>query len=333
MQTGNSKSNNKFKTGLIFVLLTAGCFFLVLALFSNAQAKTTSPALSTWFVEMNQYADGAHGSLKCEECHGPMIVKKISKKTGKDIVKEISKETGQEIDRPSDNKITETIDKTASLYNIHPDPKDANFLTSQTKRKFDYQSCKKCHKSAHDRYRKGEHAKALTKEITEGKPSKTGFAPTCGDCHSAHYSKSHRSRPMIGVDMTQTCGACHPDQKTSYLANYHGKAAVNLGYEKAAFCTDCHGAHTTFSLKDKELVLKTCKRCHSDATPEFSNIIIHDSTKNLELKSDAKKSGLKWVHWLGSLSLFFVVAVLVFFYTHTGLLMLRKLHEKLRRHK
>ncbi len=317
MQTGNSKSNNKFKTGLIIVLLTAGCFFLVPVLFSSAQAKATSPSLSTWFVEMNQYADGAHGSLKCEECHGPMISKKTSKKTGSQ----------------PDNKIDKTIGKTPSLYNIHPDPKDANFLTHQTKRNFDYQSCKKCHKNAHGRYQKGEHAKALTKEITEGKPSETGFAPTCGDCHSAHYSKSHRSRPMIGKEMTQTCGACHPDQKTSFLANYHGKAAVNLGYEKAAFCTDCHGAHTTVSLKDKELVLNRCKRCHSDATPEFANIIIHDSTKNLELKNKAKKSGLKWVHWLGSLSLFFVVGVLVFFYTHTGLLMLRKLQEKLRRHK
>ncbi len=295
LQTGTSKSNNKYKTGLIFVLLTAG-FLLVLALFSSAQAKNTAPSpLSTWFVEMNQYADSAHGSLKCEECHGPMIGMGKGKS--------------------------------------HPDPESANFLKNQTKRTFDYQSCKKCHGTAHDRFQKGEHAKAAAKEKTDGKPSKTGFAPNCGDCHSAHYSKSHRSRAMIGKEMTQTCGTCHPDQKRSFLANYHGKAAVNLGYEKAAFCTDCHGAHTTFSLKDKQVVLNRCKRCHSDATPEFANIIIHDSTKNIDLKSEAKRSGLKWVHWLGSLSLIFVVGVLVFFYAHTGLLMLRKLHEKLRRHK
>jgi hypothetical protein len=133
--------------------------------------------------------------------------------------------------------------------------------------------------------------------------------------------------------MTDTCGSCHPGQKQSFLANYHGKAAVNLGYDKAAFCTDCHGAHTALSLKDKEQALNACKRCHVDAGPEFANIIIHAAADTLELKSDAKKSGLKWVHWLGTLSLVFVTAVLAFFYMHTGLLMLRKLHEKLRRHK
>ncbi len=294
LQTGTIKSNNTFKTGLILVLLAVGC--LVLGLFSSAQAKNTAPSpLSTWFVDMNQYASAAHGSLKCEECHGPMIGKGMGKS--------------------------------------HPDPDAANFLKNQTKRSFDYQSCKKCHKTAHERFEKGEHAKAAAKEDTEGKPSKTGFAPTCGDCHSAHYVKSHQSREIIGKEMTQTCGVCHPNQKASFLTNYHGKAGVNLGYEKAAFCTDCHGAHTASSLKDKEVVLATCKRCHPKARPEFANIIIHDSTKDMDKKTDSKKSGLKWIFWLGSLSLFFVVSVLVFFYAHTGLLMLRKLHEKLRRHK
>ncbi len=243
---------------------------------------------------MDQYAGAAHGSLRCEDCHGPMIGMGVGKKKS------------------------------------HPDPESANFLKSQTKRNFDYQTCKKCHKKAHERFLKGEHATAAIDEKKNGKPSVTGFAPTCGDCHSAHYSKPRKSRAQIGKEMTQTCGTCHAGQKQSFLANYHGKAAVNLGYDKAAFCTDCHGAHTTISLKDKDLVLNTCKRCHPDATPEFANIIIHDNTKDMDLKSDAKQSGLKWIHWLGSLSLIFVVTVLVFFYTHTGLLMLRKLHEKLR---
>lgn len=297
LQTGTIKLNNKFKTGWIFSLLTAGCFFLALAWYSNALAGTSAVSLSTWFVEMDRYADSAHGTLKCEECHGSMI------------------------------------GKMAGENNTHPDPETADFLKTQPKRNFDYRSCKKCHKSAHERLQKGEHAKAAAREKENGKPSETGFAPTCGDCHSAHYSKSHQSRAIIGKELTTTCGTCHPDQKRSFLANYHGKAAVNLGYDKAAFCTDCHGAHTTISLKDKEVVLNTCKRCHPDATSEFANIIIHDSTKNLDLKTEAKQSSLKKVHLLGTLSLLFVVGVLVFFYTHSGLLMLRKLHEKLRRHK
>ena len=292
MQTSIIKIKNWIKTVWICALLTTGCFFMAAGLTSNAWAKADMSS-SGWFVDMNQYADAAHGTLKCEECHGTMT------------------EMGK----------------------THPDPNAADFLKTQIKRSFDYNACQKCHKSAHERFLKGEHAKASIKEKSDGEPSKTGFAPSCGDCHSAHYSKSHLSRAKIGELMTQSCGSCHIEQKMSFLENYHGKAAVNLGYDKAAFCTDCHGAHTTISLKDKDVALKACQRCHFDATPEFANIIIHDSTKNIDQKNDAKQTGLKLVHGLGGLSLIFVVLFLVFFYMHTGLLMLRKLQEKLRRHK
>jgi len=293
LQTGILRIKAKLQTGWIYPLLTAGYFFLVIAWFSSARAGTGTAPLSTWFVDMNQYTAAAHGSLKCEDCHGPMN----------------------------------------SMKAPHPDPGAASFLKTRIKRDFDYQACQKCHKTAYKRFLKGEHAKAAAKEKLSGTPSKTGEAPNCGDCHSAHYSGSHLSRAQIGKQMTETCGACHPEQKRSFLADYHGKAAVNLGYDKAAFCTDCHGAHTTLSLKDKDVALNACRRCHFDATPEFANIIIHDSTKTIALKNETKKSSLKWIHWLGTLSLVFVVIVLVFFYMHTGLLMLRKLHKKLRRHK
>ncbi|MBT3175988.1 MAG: hypothetical protein HOG03_03870 [Desulfobacula sp.] len=293
MQTGTIKIKTKMQTRWMCLLLTSGCFFLALLWFSHARAGTDKASDSTWFVDMNNYRDSAHGSLKCQECHGSMM----------------------------------------DTQKNHPDKKADDFLYTQTKRVFDYQSCEKCHKIAYQRYLKGEHANAGLKEKTSGKPSETGYAPTCGDCHSAHYSKSHLTRAQTGKMMTETCGTCHFEQKQSFLANYHGKAAVNLGYDKAAFCTDCHGAHTMLSLKDKKTALTACLRCHFDAGPEFANIIIHDSNKNPGLKNDTKKASLKWVHIMRALSLIFVIAVLVFFYMHTGLLMIRKLHEKLRRHK
>ncbi|WP_457553912.1 multiheme c-type cytochrome [Desulfobacula sp.] len=313
MQTGTIKIKTKLQTRWMCLMLTFGCFFLALLWFSHARAATDTAPVSSWFVDMNQYKNGAHGSLSCEECHGTMI--------SNGLENGISNGIGKGQDTGMGKKI------------IHPDPAAIDFLKIQAKRNFDYKTCWKCHKTAYKRYLKGEHAKAMLKEKTNGKPSETGFAPTCGDCHSAHYSKSHLSRIQTGKIMTQSCGTCHTEQKKSFLTNYHGKAAVNLEYDKAAFCTDCHGAHTMLSLKDKEAALNACLRCHSDASSEFANIIIHDTAKNLDLKSDAKKSGLKWVHWLGTLSLIFVVVVLLFFYLHTGLLMLRKLHEKLRRHK
>ena len=215
----------------------------------------------------------------------------------------------------------------------HPDPDNPRYLKQDPKRTFDYQQCKKCHKTSFDRFSKGAHAEALTKEQKTGTLSKTGHAPTCGDCHSAHYAPPHLSRVETGIRLTNTCGTCHPDQKASYLNNFHGKAAVNLEYETSAFCTDCHGAHHCLSLKKKEITLSACRRCHPDATSGFADIIIHDTTTDLDQKSADKLKGLKIVHILGWLSFVFIVMVIAFFYTHSSLLMLRKIHEKLRRHK
>lgn len=261
--------------------------------FSNAWGKTAPASQPGWFVDMNRFSSSAHGAIKCEDCHGLMT----------------------DMGKP------------------HPDKTAKDFLRVETKRVFDYQSCRKCHKNAYERFLSGDHAKALIKEKQTGVTSKTGHAPVCGDCHSAHYAKSHLSRSEINKAMTTTCGACHPDQMKSYLGNYHGKTAVNLGFDKSASCTDCHGAHNCISLKDKEAALKSCRRCHPDAQPQFADIIIHDSKKDMDNKSDIKKSGLRTVHTLSLISLVFIVLVLAFFYSHSGLLMLRKIHEKLRKHK
>ena len=109
---------------------------------------------------------------------------------------------------------------------------------------------------SYEKYLLGEHARALQKEkLKPGNQDLSGpapgNAPTCGDCHSSHYVRSHLSRVETGRNMTEVCGSCHPAQKASYLENYHGKAAVNLGNERAAFCTDCHGAHQCISLRKK----------------------------------------------------------------------------------
>lgn len=291
MQTGSVNKQQKFTISLIGPILLAGFLCLSAAGGSLAWGTTAQAPQSSWFVDMNLFSTSAHGALKCEECHGPMV----------------------------------GMDKS------HPDEKSPAFMKQDPKRTFDYGMCQKCHKKSYDRYQNGEHAKAMKKEKETGQVSKTGFAPTCGDCHSAHYSKSHVSRVETGKAMTETCGTCHPDQRDSYLANYHGKAAVNLAHEKAASCTDCHGAHESLSLKDNPQTLTTCQRCHPDATENFADIIIHDSALHADKKNETKQSGLTKVNILGFLSYVFIVLVLAFFYGHSFLLMLRKLHEKLRK--
>ncbi len=292
MRTGSVNNKLWFKIKLIFSLLMLGFSLQAYSGFTNAWGNTVPASQPGWFVDMNRFSRSAHGSIKCEDCHGPM--------------------TG--------------------MGKSHPDPMAKDFLKIETKKIFDYQSCNKCHKNSFERFLSGEHAKALIKEKETGVLSKTGPAPICGDCHSAHYADSHLSRAEINKAMTTTCGSCHPDQMKSYLANYHGKTAVNLGFDKSASCTDCHGAHHCNSLKEKAAALKSCQRCHPNAQPQFADIIIHDSKTGLDKKSDAKKTGLQTVHALSLISLIFIVMVLAFFYSHSCLLMLRKIHEKLRKH-
>jgi len=151
LQFGNMQSNNKSKTGLIISLLAAGCFLMVFAWSSNLQAGVSVVTHNTWFVEMDRYKAAAHGTLECEECHGTMI------------------------------------DKMAVNNKKHPDPKAIDSLKIEAKRSFDYQLCKNCHESEHESFLKGEHAETVIREHENGKSTETGFALTCGDCHSAHY--------------------------------------------------------------------------------------------------------------------------------------------------
>ena len=113
MQTGTIQANNKSKTARIISLLAAGCFLLPFAWSSCLQAETSVVATTSWFVDMGRYKGAAHGTLECEECHGPMIGKTAGKNTK------------------------------------HPDPKAIDLLKTEAKRNFDYQVCNNCHESEH----------------------------------------------------------------------------------------------------------------------------------------------------------------------------------------
>jgi len=264
------------------------------AMTGSAWCRTDPAVQSSWFVNMKAFSVSAHTGLACQECHGSMT------------------EHG----------------------GPHPNPADPTLLKMDIKKAYDYGLCARCHKKAYERYQQGEHGKKRKAELTgvdTAPPDRV--APACGHCHSAHYQKSHLSRVETGRNMVETCGACHGDQKKSYLENFHGKTAVNLGNDRAAYCTDCHGAHRCNSLnEDKKATLAACLRCHPDAEQAFADIVIHNSTKDLDKKAGEKKAFISHIHMAGTLSFSFVAIVLVCFYSHSFLLMLRKIHHKLRKH-
>jgi hypothetical protein len=202
----------------------------------------------------------------------------------------------------------------------HPDPK---LLGKMSTFLYDYKRCEKCHPQEYQRYLKGAHAKALVEKKKD--------APTCGSCHVTHYVLSDQSRVVLGRWMTEMCGVCHPVEKRTYLENYHGKTAALLGYEASAYCTDCHGAHTAFSLKKKEVALEACQRCHPDAQIRFTEFVIHASEEGLKKEEVEKLRKLQIIKWVEIGFGILVFVVLAFFYSHTLIWILRKAHEWLRR--
>ncbi len=288
LQVG-SEIRNQPSYVLSVLLITA---YLMLAL-TVQPAFSFSPALSSWFVDMERFANSSHRSIKCERCHSEFTVQ------GK----------------------------------IHPNREDPKAINRDPVRTYDYKRCASCHPEGYERYLKGEHAKALVKErelkASEGKePEK--MAPTCGSCHSSHYSQSRRSRVQLGTEMVEICGNCHKPQKAGYLANLHGRMGVFLGKEASAYCTDCHGAHTCQSLKDREKALEACRRCHRDANLQFAGIVIHGNPDDVSKKEPEKQKAVFITSTVKHIGQIVGVIVLGFFAIQTFVWVLRELHRKLR---
>jgi len=146
-------------------------------------------------------------------------------------------------------------------------------------------NCTSCHQEAHDAYLASTHARA----------SKTGRNPAanCEDCHGGVHEilpGTDANAPVNRAKIPTTCGRCHGEKFlmesngmstqpfVSYQASVHGRA-VEHGSQKAAVCTDCHGAHQILPASDarspisKQHVPATCGKCHADVNSAFMGSI------------------------------------------------------------
>lgn len=124
------------------------------------------------------------------------------------------------------------------------------------------------------------------------------LAPVCNDCHSEHSIKAisgKKNRRAAKILEQQTCVNCHQNKNlairfglkggepNAYYDSYHG-LATKRGDLSVAFCTDCHNAHKILpqsnpkSSINKNNIVKTCGKCHQNATPIFANSYSHIST-------------------------------------------------------
>ena len=146
-------------------------------------------------------------------------------------------------------------------------------------------TCQTCHADQVAQYENSLHAQARKHGDTK--------AATCLDCHGNPHeivAAGDPSSPVNHVNIPKTCGSCHGQrfvmeasghsavQFLSYQESVHGKA-VAAGSEKAAVCTDCHGAHEILAAGDpkspifKFNVPNTCAKCHSGVKQEFMGSI------------------------------------------------------------
>ncbi len=112
------------------------------------------------------------------------------------------------------------------------------------------------------------------------------------------------------------------------METYHGKA-YTLGYEEAAKCSDCHGAHKILNVNNpesqvsKENIMITCQKCHPDANERFTGFLTHATHDNRD-----EYPALYYAFWGMT---FLLIGVFAFFGIHTLLWLPRSLKERRRR--
>ncbi len=145
--------------------------------------------------------------------------------------------------------------------------------------------CESCHSEIYNLYEQSAHGAAL---MDADNPD----VPTCIDCHGVHTVEGPTDS-QFHLFSPQLCANCHADPELmgrygistdvfdTYVADFHG-TTVKLFEELAPdqetnkpVCIDCHGVHDTRPHDDQESkvikqnLLKTCQRCHPDATSNF----------------------------------------------------------------
>ncbi|MDX2119279.1 MAG: hypothetical protein SFY96_13965 [Planctomycetota bacterium] len=189
-------------------------------------------------------------------------------------------------------------------------------------------TCGKCHVGIIEQYQTSVHAAANA--------DKPGSAAVCSDCHTSHQI-TLAGTPAFARDVVAECGKCHDSADAdgkrvgtyyqSYLSSYHGQV-TKLGGNRAARCSDCHGAHDIKKLTDptsrvaQANLVQTCARCHPAANAKFVRFDPHANHR------DAKNYPMLFGVWL-----YFMVmmsGVFTFFGVHTILWFIRASAERRR---
>lgn len=145
-------------------------------------------------------------------------------------------------------------------------------------------ACTTCH----------EDAQATLDASVHARKNGGDEAPGCAACHGNVHEFAPRAAadsPVAKRNLPATCGACHASPAflarhqlglarpiEAYAQSVHGRALAG-GNDKAASCSDCHGAHDVGKAKDATArinrwnVPATCGQCHKEVQAAFAGSI------------------------------------------------------------
>ena len=154
----------------------------------------------------------------------------------------------------------------------------------------------------------------------------------CVDCHTTITELPHNNVSKTPADwdrtrlaITKNCSNCHAKAAQGYTETYHGQV-IALGFANGATCSDCHGSHAILRASDPASgvapanLLKTCQKCHQDATAGFATFQPHATTDDFARYPYT---------WLASKFVNLAVGgVLLFFWIHSALWFYREYRDR-----
>ncbi len=270
-----------------------------------ARIAAPGKAVTGFSVDPDYYARGLgpHARLKCTDCHtrGEVDVFPHNPVSRVDCLRSChltspDRAAAAFSHEPVGKMLANSVHKTDTLRKSNQ-LLGSPFASSQSQ-------CLVCH--ADPVFRLDEHS---TEEASLQRCStchdKSALAATQFDLH---HVQARTARPRRSIEVVQLCGTCHgnaavtsefklPDSTASYLASFHGKAAL-LGSQETADCLHCHaglgenvhGMHKARDAASPTSSLRapdTCRTsgCHGTAGIQLSTAAVHldiASTRGIE---------------------------------------------------
>jgi predicted CXXCH cytochrome family protein len=266
----------------------------------HADEKLTRTLDSGETVPMVMHPEGlsssVHKSLRCTDCHAGLGEVPHPKRKQKDLAQ--WKASFAEVCKTCHfDNYTKTLDSVHSNLQKRGDVFAPNCVKCHGSHEISRpaqprshisQTCASCHPGVSAMYTRSVHGKALV-------DSNNQDVPVCTDCHRSHDIAAAKDRAWQ-LRSPNMCGRCHADKKlmgkynlstavlSTYVADFHGTTAgfgtgsADDGRERlVAVCTDCHGVHDIVSVKSPDSgafranLVKTCRKCHTDASANFPN--------------------------------------------------------------